>query len=195
MLCTRGFESHPCRLFFSLAIGCVIVANTSVAERGVVWEETIILLPDNVHYVFLSATIPNATQFAEWICHLHKQVCLTSSIPPLPPPPPFLPPSLSFFTFSLAISFPPLPLHSPTHTLTTSVLPSPSSVSPTLPFTLTLQAQRLHEKKEHSTSDQVMDPKTRLMLFKMVDNEVLSEINGCVSTGKEACVFHAGGGR
>ena len=43
-------------------------------ERGVVWEETIILLPDNVHYVFLSATIPNARQFAEWIAHLHKQV-------------------------------------------------------------------------------------------------------------------------
>lgn len=39
-----------------------------------VWEETIILLPDNVHYVFLSATIPNARQFAEWICHLHSQV-------------------------------------------------------------------------------------------------------------------------
>ncbi|XP_060927108.1 exosome RNA helicase MTR4 [Limanda limanda] len=45
------------------------------AERGVVWEETIILLPDNVHYVFLSATIPNARQFAEWICHLHTQPC------------------------------------------------------------------------------------------------------------------------
>nr|XP_046190464.1 exosome RNA helicase MTR4 [Oncorhynchus gorbuscha] len=45
------------------------------AERGVVWEETIILLPDNVHYVFLSATIPNAKQFAEWICHLHRQPC------------------------------------------------------------------------------------------------------------------------
>ncbi|XP_061589656.1 exosome RNA helicase MTR4 [Cololabis saira] len=45
------------------------------SERGVVWEETIILLPDNVHYVFLSATIPNAKQFAEWICHLHKQPC------------------------------------------------------------------------------------------------------------------------
>ncbi|RDD40215.1 Superkiller viralicidic activity 2-like 2 [Trichoplax sp. H2] len=44
-------------------------------ERGVVWEETIILLPDNVHYVFLSATIPNAKQFAEWICYLHKQPC------------------------------------------------------------------------------------------------------------------------
>lgn len=44
-------------------------------ERGVVWEETIILLPDNVHYVFLSATIPNARQFAEWIAHLHHQTC------------------------------------------------------------------------------------------------------------------------
>uniref|UniRef100_A0A336LNC0 CSON004141 protein n=1 Tax=Culicoides sonorensis TaxID=179676 RepID=A0A336LNC0_CULSO len=44
-------------------------------ERGVVWEETLILLPDNVHYVFLSATIPNARQFAEWVCHLHHQPC------------------------------------------------------------------------------------------------------------------------
>lgn len=44
-------------------------------ERGVVWEETLILLPDNVHYVFLSATIPNARQFCEWVCHLHKQPC------------------------------------------------------------------------------------------------------------------------
>lgn len=44
-------------------------------ERGVVWEETIILLPDNVHNVFLSATIPNARQFVEWIAHLHKQPC------------------------------------------------------------------------------------------------------------------------
>lgn len=44
-------------------------------ERGVVWEEAIILLPDNVHYVFLSATIPNAMQFAEWICKTHNQPC------------------------------------------------------------------------------------------------------------------------
>ena len=45
------------------------------SERGVVWEETIVLLPDNVRYVFLSATIPNATEFAQWICYLHKQPC------------------------------------------------------------------------------------------------------------------------
>lgn len=43
--------------------------------RGVVWEETIILLPDKVHYVFLSATIPNAMQFAEWITKTHHQPC------------------------------------------------------------------------------------------------------------------------
>ncbi|KAH8697210.1 putative ATP dependent RNA helicase [Talaromyces proteolyticus] len=45
------------------------------AIRGVVWEETIILLPDKVRYVFLSATIPNAMQFAEWIVKMHNQPC------------------------------------------------------------------------------------------------------------------------
>ena len=43
--------------------------------RGVVWEETIIMLPDKVRYVFLSATIPNAFQFAEWIARIHHQAC------------------------------------------------------------------------------------------------------------------------
>lgn len=36
-------------------------------ERGVVWEETIIMLPTAVKHVFLSATIPNAREFCEWI--------------------------------------------------------------------------------------------------------------------------------
>ncbi|KAF2740604.1 ATP-dependent RNA helicase-like protein DOB1 [Polyplosphaeria fusca] len=44
-------------------------------SRGVVWEETIILLPDKVRYVFLSATIPNAMQFAEWVTKTHNQPC------------------------------------------------------------------------------------------------------------------------
>lgn len=44
-------------------------------SRGVVWEETIILLPDRCRYVFLSATIPNAMQFAEWITKTHGQPC------------------------------------------------------------------------------------------------------------------------
>ena len=43
-------------------------------ERGVVWEETIILLPSHVRMIFLSATIPNALEFAEWISYIQKQV-------------------------------------------------------------------------------------------------------------------------
>uniref|UniRef100_A0A8C2T3D3 SKI2 subunit of superkiller complex n=1 Tax=Coturnix japonica TaxID=93934 RepID=A0A8C2T3D3_COTJA len=37
------------------------------AERGVVWEETLILLPEHVGLVLLSATIPNALEFAQWV--------------------------------------------------------------------------------------------------------------------------------
>lgn len=33
------------------------------------------MLPRNCHYVFLSATIPNAMQFAEWICQNKAQPC------------------------------------------------------------------------------------------------------------------------
>jgi ATP-dependent RNA helicase DOB1 len=44
-------------------------------ERGVVWEESIILLPHKVRFVFLSATIPNARQFVEWIARIHHQPC------------------------------------------------------------------------------------------------------------------------
>ena len=42
-------------------------------ERGVVWEETIILVPHSVRFAFLSATIPNASEFACWIAKLHHQ--------------------------------------------------------------------------------------------------------------------------
>lgn len=45
------------------------------SERGVVWEESIILLPHKVRFVFLSATIPNANQFADWIADIHHQPC------------------------------------------------------------------------------------------------------------------------
>lgn len=55
-------------------------------ERGVVWEESIILLPDNVRYVFLSATIPNARDFAGWIARIHKQKmnCVYTEYRPVP---------------------------------------------------------------------------------------------------------------
>jgi antiviral helicase SKI2 len=37
------------------------------SERGVVWEETIILLPSYVTLIFLSATTPNTFEFSDWI--------------------------------------------------------------------------------------------------------------------------------
>jgi ATP-dependent RNA helicase DOB1 len=55
-------------------VGCVVFDEIHYMRdkhRGVVWEETIILLPDAVQYVFLSATIPNAGEFAEWIERIH----------------------------------------------------------------------------------------------------------------------------
>ncbi|NIA04336.1 MAG: DEAD/DEAH box helicase [Nitrospiraceae bacterium] len=36
-------------------------------ERGTVWEESIIFSPENVRFLCLSATIPNAREFADWI--------------------------------------------------------------------------------------------------------------------------------
>ncbi|KAG5518297.1 hypothetical protein PMAC_003093 [Pneumocystis sp. 'macacae'] len=36
-------------------------------ERGVVWEEVIIMLPEYVTLILLSATVPNTKEFAEWI--------------------------------------------------------------------------------------------------------------------------------
>jgi len=36
-------------------------------ERGVVWEEVIIMLPEHINMIFLSATVPNTAEFAEWV--------------------------------------------------------------------------------------------------------------------------------
>jgi len=41
-------------------------------ERGYVWEESIIFSKDNVRFLCLSATIPNAKEFAEWIQSIKK---------------------------------------------------------------------------------------------------------------------------
>ena len=37
------------------------------SERGVVWEEVLILLPSHVNIVMLSATVPNTVEFATWV--------------------------------------------------------------------------------------------------------------------------------
>jgi len=39
--------------------------------------------------------------------------------------------------------------------------------------------------------DQVLDPWTLNILFKWIKNKTLTEMFGCISTGKEANVYHA----
>ena len=38
---------------------------------------------------------------------------------------------------------------------------------------------------------QALDPRTRMVLFKMLNRGMFCAINGCISTGKEANVYHA----
>ncbi|KAJ2663517.1 Serine/threonine-protein kinase rio1 [Coemansia sp. RSA 1199] len=47
------------------------------------------------------------------------------------------------------------------------------------------------DKSDRATTEQVLDPRTRIILFKMLNQGVIYEINGCISTGKEANVYHA----
>lgn len=47
-------------------------------ERGVVWEESIVMAPKNSRFVFLSATVPNAKEFADWVAKVtHPFIILT----------------------------------------------------------------------------------------------------------------------
>ncbi|KAG8946845.1 protein kinase rio1 [Tulasnella sp. 424] len=47
------------------------------------------------------------------------------------------------------------------------------------------------DKADRATTEQVLDPRTRLILYKMIGRGVIFEVNGCISTGKEANVYHA----
>ncbi|KAG6897642.1 hypothetical protein C0992_012621 [Termitomyces sp. T32_za158] len=49
----------------------------------------------------------------------------------------------------------------------------------------------LKDKADRATTEQVLDPRTRIILFKMIGRGLIHEINGCISTGKEANVYHA----
>lgn len=41
------------------------------------------------------------------------------------------------------------------------------------------------DKSDRATNEQVLDPRTRLILFKMLGRGLLIRVDGCVSTGKE----------
>ncbi|KAI4141455.1 MAG: hypothetical protein LQ340_007645 [Diploschistes diacapsis] len=51
--------------------------------------------------------------------------------------------------------------------------------------------QKGQERSDRATNEQVLDPRTRMILLQMINRNVISEVNGCVSTGKEANVYHA----
>jgi superfamily II RNA helicase len=42
-------------------------------ERGTVWEESLMFLPDHMRILALSATIPNIDEFARWLESIHKK--------------------------------------------------------------------------------------------------------------------------
>jgi superfamily II RNA helicase len=57
-------------------IGCVIMDEVHFIndpDRGKIWEETIIMLPQHVQIIMLSATINNVEQFAKWIHSIRKK--------------------------------------------------------------------------------------------------------------------------
>jgi superfamily II DNA/RNA helicase len=55
-------------------------------ERGVVWEEVIIMLPQHVKMIFLSATTPNMVEFSEWIGRTKQREVHVISTPKRPIP-------------------------------------------------------------------------------------------------------------
>jgi superfamily II RNA helicase len=67
-------NSKPLELLFNLNIECDLgavifdeVHYIGDAERGVVWEQSIMLLPSHVQLIMLSATIDSPHIFAEWV--------------------------------------------------------------------------------------------------------------------------------
>jgi antiviral helicase SKI2 len=48
-------------------VSCILPLLLTALKRGVVWEEVIIMLPEHVNIILLSATIPNTKEFADWV--------------------------------------------------------------------------------------------------------------------------------
>ncbi|CAB3407463.1 unnamed protein product [Caenorhabditis bovis] len=53
--------------------------------------------------------------------------------------------------------------------------------------------KRIKDRADRATVEQVLDPRTRLVLFRLLQRGTLASIDGCISTGKEANVYHASG--
>lgn len=51
--------------------------------------------------------------------------------------------------------------------------------------------RRDKDRADRATVEQVLDPRTRLVLFRLIQRGVIDSMEGCISTGKEANVYHA----
>lgn len=61
------------------AVDCIIfdeVHYIADPERGTTWEEAIILCPDHIQLICLSATVSNAQEIADWISRTHRPIRL-----------------------------------------------------------------------------------------------------------------------
>ncbi|KAK3117882.1 Serine/threonine-protein kinase rio1 [Teratosphaeriaceae sp. CCFEE 6253] len=47
------------------------------------------------------------------------------------------------------------------------------------------------ERSDRATTQQVLDPRTKMILLQLLNRDIISEMNGVLSTGKEANVYHA----
>lgn len=55
------------------------------------------------------------------------------------------------------------------------------------------KTKMLDRKESQATAEMGLDESTRLILFKLINNGLLEDINGIISTGKESVVLHANG--
>ncbi|KAI9018272.1 NUC185 domain-containing protein [Hyaloraphidium curvatum] len=55
-------------------------------ERGVVWEEVIIMLPAHITLILLSATVPNTKEFADWVGRTKEKDIYVITTPRRPVP-------------------------------------------------------------------------------------------------------------
>ncbi|MDP9382064.1 MAG: DEAD/DEAH box helicase [Chloroflexota bacterium] len=64
-------------------VACVVfdeVHYLADPERGTTWEEAIILCPDHVQVIALSATVSNASEIAEWMSRVHRPTRLVTHL-------------------------------------------------------------------------------------------------------------------
>mmetsp|Transcript_38746 Transcript_38746/g.75654 ORF Transcript_38746/g.75654 Transcript_38746/m.75654 type:complete len:566 (+) Transcript_38746:43-1740(+) len=85
------------------------------------------------------------------------------------------------------------PVHGP-HTTVPSTRVD-LSVRPSGPVGRSATAGNHTGRDDRATSEQCLDPRTRLILFKMLNGGFLERIDGCLSTGKEANVYYGAAGR